>query len=327
VAETNERSERGAQRYRASWGAPATQRLFARLPTWLILDDHEFGDNVDGASNAEVDSVEGRDFHTGFNAAVAYQARYHRPVPRLRRDGQRWRVDRGFWHAFEIGGIPAFAMDTRTERETRDLAGWRSARLIGDEQLHALKSWLVEHRDSPKLVCSGSVFGVTEARHVQAPTACIDDDSWCGYPRTWRELVRFIVEEDLQHIVFLSGDYHLSLMAELELRSEGRSVRALSLACSGWNASLPFANAQARDFDPGQPVLQPWSDRQASIVSTTGIASTALRQFSKVSLHHGADEQGLRVEMRTYAGEEGRVVGPPMVGRLQGRERVSSVTP
>jgi hypothetical protein len=105
-------------------------------------------------------------------------------------------------------------------------------------------------------------------------------------------------------------------------------VHALSLACSGWNATLPFANAQAGDFDPGQPVLQPWSDRQASIVSTAGVASTAQRQFSKVSLHRGgADAQGLLVEMRTYAGEEGRVVGPPMVGRLQAHERVWSVAP
>src|SRR5690606_10220676 len=48
VAETTEEAERGAGRYRESWGAPATQRLFSRIPTWMVVDDHEIGDNVNG---------------------------------------------------------------------------------------------------------------------------------------------------------------------------------------------------------------------------------------------------------------------------------------
>lgn len=45
VAETTEPGERGPQRYRDPWHpASATGELLARVATWMIVDDHEFGD-------------------------------------------------------------------------------------------------------------------------------------------------------------------------------------------------------------------------------------------------------------------------------------------
>ncbi|MBB6558435.1 cholesterol oxidase [Acidovorax soli] len=285
IAETTEPDERGAQRYRESWGSPATRQLFARLPVWLVVDDHEFDDNLDGADRATADSVRGQRFLSGFLAATAYQSRFHRPgLPRLSVGPQVYRVERGLWHCFEVGGIPAFAADTRTERSPRTLGNWRHARIMHDEQMEAIEDWLTAHPKGPKLLCSGSVFALPENRFVAQPATCIAADNWLGYPASWRRLVRFIVKNEIEGLIFVAGDYHLSALVEIELSSQGKSVKALNLVCSAWNASLPFANAQPSDFSFDQPVRVPGSDADAAMVCTARFASDAQRQFSKVTV-------------------------------------------
>lgn len=278
IAETTERDERGAQRYRESWGGAATQQLFARLPVWLVVDDHEFDDNFDGAGSATANSVRGQHFYNGFLAATAYQSRFHRKdLPSLSLTPSGWAVNHGLWHEFDVGGIPAFAADTRTERTPRTLHTWRSAEIMGLQQMQAIERWMLAHPKGPKLLCSGSVFALPENRFVAEPATCVCADSW-------RRLVRFIVDNDIEGLVFVAGDYHLSAVVEIELTSQGKTVTALNLVCSAWNASLPFANAQPSDFTFDAPVRAPGSDADATVVSTARYASDAQRQFSKVTI-------------------------------------------
>jgi cholesterol oxidase len=152
--------------------------------------------------------------------------------------------------------------------------------------MDALKAWLLEFKDQPKVLCSGSVMGFVERDLLEAPSKCVTGDSWDGYPSTWRELVRFIVAEQIQHVVFLSGDYHFSGITELELHAQGSQppVRALSVACSGWNATLPFANAVPQDFVTEHWVDYPGSDDAVRARCLTHPMSTAHRQFSKLTL-------------------------------------------
>jgi hypothetical protein len=65
-------------------------------------------------------------------------------------------------------------------------------------------------------------------------------------------------------------------------------VRALSVACSGWNASLPFANAVPQDFVMGQPIDYPLGDDHANIHCLSTPMSTAHQQFSKLTLAQDA---------------------------------------
>jgi cholesterol oxidase len=293
IAETTERAERGAQRYRESWGGAATRQLFARLPVWMVVDDHEFDDNFDGLGSAAADSVRGRHFYYGFMAAAAYQSRYHREeLPALSLTPKGWTVEHGLWHAFEVGGIPAFAADTRSERTPRTLQDWQSVHIMDERQMVAIEAWLQAHPKGPKLLCSGSVFAMPENRFVAEPATCIAADNWLGYPASWRRLVRFIVEKDIEGLIFVAGDYHLSALVELELTSHGKTVPALGLVCSAWNASLPFANAQRSDFTFDAPVQSPGSDGDVTVVGTPRFASDALRQFSKITVTPGAGAGG-----------------------------------
>lgn len=323
IAETTERDERGAQRYRESWGSAATRQLFARLPVWLVVDDHEFEDNLDGADSATADSLRGQRFYSGFLAATAYQSRFHRKeLPRLSLTPQGWTVEHGLWHAFEVGGIPAFAADTRTERAPRTLHGWKGVPIMREEQMRAIEGWLLAHRKGPKLLCSGSVFALPENRFVAEPATCIAADNWLGYPASWHRLVRFIVENDIEGLIFVAGDYHLSALVELELTSQGKTATALNLVCSAWNASLPFANAQRADFTFETPVRAPGSDADAAVVSTARFASGALRQFSKITITQDPAASGTAtVTMGIY--EPGNV----LVKELRAQLDVGSVSP
>lgn len=308
-----ETDELRAQAYRDAWGGPHAQALLSALPSYTVVDDHEYGDNWSGAA----DNCDDTKLLDGFEAALAYQWRWGND-PASRYAGLRSKpavthqAVTGFWGPFAIGGVPAFAADTRSERSLRTQEHWRQQGMVGTAQMQALTSWLLDHKDEPKVLCSGSVFGFVENAldntgnaDLNNDNACLHTDDWWAYPHTWRTLVQFIVENQIQHIVFMSGDYHFSGMAELELYAAGGQpmVRAVSVVSSGWNASLPFANAAPSDFVMQRWVNAPLGDAQANVRSCAAPLSTALRQFSKVSLIQNAQHQW-QVQSQVY-GEHG----------------------
>lgn len=285
VAETTEEGERGAQRYRDAWepGTPAGD-LLSRVPVWMVVDDHEFGDDVgEFTGSAEDDRL----LTLGFEANRAYQWRRIEPQPsRPAGATSRQPAERGFWYAFDIGGIPAFAADTRTERRSRrDPATWAQAPIMGDEQALALEAWLLAHRHEPKVLCSGSVFGLPTRRSVEHPATRRHADDWTGYPASMERLVKCIVANDVRNLIFLSGDYHLSAMARLTLAHGGKSVDAVAIVCSGWNATLPFANAHENEFAWDRDVVVPSGTVQ--VTSHARMLSDAARQFGKVCIRRG----------------------------------------
>ena len=289
VLTTHETDEQLADLYRDAWGSPHTQALLQSLPSYTVVDDHEYGDNWSGSSAPAKD----RDFVDGFEAALAYQWRWRDdPVPaapcRPDLDGDHVT---GFWSTFKMGHVAAFAADTRSERALRTPDNWQTMSMFGAPQMDALKAWLLANRDQPKVLCSGSVFGFVEQGQQNSAASCVNADGWAGYPATWQALVQFIVQEQIQNLVFLSGDYHFSGMAELLLSAQGphAPVRALSVVCSGWNASLPFANAAPHDFVMDQQVDYPCSNASVTVACRAVPLSTALRQFSKITV--SADAQ------------------------------------
>ena len=290
LAETTEKAERGQDRYRAAWDGEETSRLLRHLPTWLVVDDHEFGDNVDGAGGPEFDN--------GFEAAMAYQWRW-----REKQEGPAFATSgkplRGFWYEFAIGGLPAFAADTRSERRSRDGDNWQQALLMDPRQLDKLKAWLIAHRDTPKFLCSGSVLGVPERRVLEAPSLARHADDWTGYPATWQELARFIAVERIRNLVFLSGDYHLSAVAELEIQAVGAPpARAVSVVASGWNATLPFANPRVYEHAWDEKVRLPACCASVDVWARARCLSTAHRQFTKLSVVRAGT--GWALEVASY---------------------------
>jgi cholesterol oxidase len=294
VADTTEPVERGAQRYRDAWGAEHTRKLLASVPTYMVLDDHEYKDGWNGAEDPSLD----KDFANGFQAARAFQWRWNRPKaehPTITGGSVR-----GFWREFSIGNVPAFAADTRSERPATKSQDWRLANMMSDGQADAIEAWLGKYRDVPKILCSGSVFGFPEEELIRDPLMCQSADGWFGFPRSWQRICAFIGLHQIHNLVFLSGDYHLSAIAELQIEAVGARapVRALSVVCSGWNATLPFANRRERDIRTGVRVRAPLSGPEVDLWSTSHVLSTALRQFSKLTLVPAGP--GWELQVRVY---------------------------
>lgn len=310
--QVQEGDERLAQFYRDAWGCPEAKVLLAKVPTYFAVDDHEYGDNWDGAWHPMGDPG----FMNGFEANLAYQWRWtdgshHEPqVSSLPTDTdvhgtpQGRSMVRGFWREFQVGHLPAFAMDTRSERRPRTAGSWQETPLVSEVQMQAVEAWLLAHRDQPKVLCSGTVFGWVERRQARAPALCASSDGWAGFPLSWRRLVRFMVHHQVQHTIFLSGDYHFSGAAALTLSADDLPpVRAASVVCSGWNASLPFANAVATDFVLRTDAVLPLSDASARVVSRAEGLGSTLRQFSRLTVSpQGPGRWDLVVEVLDDAG-------------------------
>jgi cholesterol oxidase len=206
-------------------------QMMTRLPTYMILDDHEIEDAWDSTRTSEEQQ---RLYHTAIDAYRCYQAS-HGP-------------DRGpgqFWYEFEVCGVPFFVLDTRTEREICD--GYDSNRcdgnrLLSTRQQVALFDWLRKHKDSsaPKFIVTPSVL----APDTKAPE--VEQDSWARFPSTRRQVLRYIDKHSISNVIFLSGDYHCSTVAKIQKHSA--TTLAHSVLSSPFHCSVQFVNAQSRDL-------------------------------------------------------------------------------
>ena len=136
--------------------------------------------------------------------------------------------------------------DSRTERAPRPLNALTQPSILGAAQMKAVQIWLQNcDEDRPKIISTASML---LPRHVAHDSDIVYLDGWDGFPDSLHELLAFILEENITQVIFLSGDEHISCVAEITVRSvkpEGleKSVNILSIHSSGLYAPLPFANA------------------------------------------------------------------------------------
>jgi phosphodiesterase/alkaline phosphatase D-like protein len=226
------RRERFYDSYREVWTAPNAREVLRRIPTYMMLDDHEVDDNWH--PNDEIRDQAAHDW--GLTAFREYQLAHS---PR----GDEPEAAPYHYH-FEAGGFGFFVCDTRTARMGR-------SSILGEQQFKDLEKWLHDRRssDRPKFIVSPSVvlpfLAETGGQARYAPRS----DGWDGFPDSLRSLFSFIADEEIHNVVFLSGDPHISMAAGIDIHGQnGAVMRAASIIASPLYAPYPFANADPREF-------------------------------------------------------------------------------
>lgn len=217
------------RQYQEAWKRPATARVLASLPHYMIMDDHEI---FDGFANDE--SFVGRPSQGVRDVALAAYREYQHshnpqsfPPPAL-------------YYSFSYGGAEFFVLDVRSERYRRN-----GAQMISTLQMKRFQEWLVRHAARPKLVVSSIPF-VSEVRDA--------NDKWCGDPfRPQREeIIDFLAANGIHGVVFLTGDMHCSYHATLAATAaSGARLTVHELMASPINQ---FASGQHAFFDGGARV-------------------------------------------------------------------------
>lgn len=228
------------------------------IAVYNMLDDHELSNDWEpqGDNNEQHEDHKIR----GIEAYIKWQ----------RDDLKQADQKTPLWFTIPAQLYPFFIMDTRTERQQRNAKNIATAQFISDaehnpynhhlSQQECLYQWLsASQRDlnnTPKFIaCPAMPFPrknhFTQDRHI---TAALHDDGWHGYPRTLNELVRFIVTNSIQNVVFLSGDSHLSMLNRIVVglydadQNKLGETHIVSIHSSGMYSPYPFANASKEDF-------------------------------------------------------------------------------
>ena len=220
------------QPYERLFRMKALRQVLRRIPAHMMLDDHEIEDNWEPIDR---DTKNEQKLKLGRASYVDYQ-RIAGPDPH----------GDALWHHFAVNGFPFFMTDTRTDRDARTEATIDTARIIRDTQMAALQHWLTDpvNAHKPKFVASSVSLLPRHRRATCSRAGALRSDGWDGYPVSLHRLLATVVENQIEHVVFLSGDEHISFVARVEVRCMTSQKRALmhSVHSSALYAPYPFAN-------------------------------------------------------------------------------------
>ncbi len=234
--------DRYDNQYLEAWSAPNMRQALRCLPTHMMLDDHEIRENYEFSKLNPVITEALPTFR-------AYQLLGAPPNPK----GRKAALEQPFrhWYEFASGGYGFFVMDTRTERRhALSKPAIIEDSMIDNEQWEYLKEWL-EKQDKrrPKFILSPSVVAPWSKASRGSIANAIRADSWDGFPYSLNRLLTFIAQKEIHGVVFISGDYHCSMVCELSVSYNSQPVKVTSIVTSGLYAPYPFANGSRAEFE------------------------------------------------------------------------------
>ncbi len=202
------------------------REIMRKIPVFTMLDDHEIADNwepyVQGARGLK------------FDKGVAAFCNYQRGAP----------LQTNLWLTPATDpGWSLFMADTRTCREPRSEASLQTASILGLEQTEELEAWLEQQpRANLKIVTTSAMLLPRTVENLSEP---LHLDGWTGYPGSLHRLLKFLSDENIPNVCFLSGDAHLGYAVCITLtHPSGRKTKIRSIHAPALYAPLPFANEQ-----------------------------------------------------------------------------------
>ena len=227
-----------------------------KLPMFAMLDDHELSDNWEPVLNNPPKQNELSETRkAGVNSFLKFQRGITSNSDASETDSERAYTP--LWYSFVNSEHDFFMFDTRTERSPRTATNILdpTTTLISTNQQTGFQNWLTRsNNDKPKFALSSSILLPRHRlNHASDHSAanCIRSDGWDGYPVSLYKILALIVDQQVENLVFLSGDEHLGCYAEIYIHniSNGKSAYTVSAHCPGLYTPFPFANSAVSDFE------------------------------------------------------------------------------
>jgi len=216
-------------RYREAFSQPNIKKLMGRVSTYMTLDDHEIEDNW--PSNADA-----RDMMVKYPAAMhAYQVYQmsHSSVLSIGRNGNLEGTPDRFYYRFSDGCCDFFVTDSRTERDPVE------KEMMSEEQLNELLDWLSDGSGKAKLIVTSVPFF--------PDTKKSNDDKWSAYRGHRDKIIDHIRTQQIRKVIFLSGDVHCSMSAELDISDRGEApLKIYSIISSAFY--WPYPHMKRKQF-------------------------------------------------------------------------------
>lgn len=201
--------------FRSKWSGqlkePGYQALFQSTSHYATWDDHEVTNNWNG------EDVDPELLATATDALFEHLAIRRNPDA----ENRLWRSHR-WGRTLEV-----FLLDSRGERKpsTRDSG---TAEYLSFQQLEWLKLGLLDSPATFKIVVNS--VPITDFPHFFDFAAA---DRWEGYAAQREDLIDFIFEEDIQGVLFVSGDFHLASSQTVSKDGRGQSLREVLVGPAG----------------------------------------------------------------------------------------------
>jgi len=255
------------ERYHTAFGSRNMRQFLSRVPTYMILDDHEIEDNWT-QDRLHQSNAKRMLFNLAIGAYMSYQWS-HGPrfddsyvhAPEFGAKDALKRMDTvNLFYDFFCAGYPFFVLDARTQRYQDDDLGLEDNHLLGRPSLHPtepsqldrLCAWLTDMQRTrgnvPKFIVSSSVFLPNGVDTLVDDDHKADSDSWPGFPTTRRALLETMVKNKVENVVFLSGDIHCSSLAQMEFTGAGAGLTAYSIVSSAFYWPFSFADGDPAGY-------------------------------------------------------------------------------
>jgi len=211
-----------------------------RLPMATMLDDHEIDDNWEPIAGGRPGKEQKENTGQALDGIAAFR-RFQRASFPVAGTGPLW-LD------FSWSGFPIFMLDSRSERELRNVGSGGAAQILREPQRKAVETWLGKSSDAPKILVAPALVLPLHLRAVpEMPMGYLRSDAWDGYPDSLRWLLGALADAS-GPVILLSGDEHRALFTTLELKS-GNGTRTIhSIHSPGLYTPYLFADAYPGDF-------------------------------------------------------------------------------
>lgn len=237
------------------------------------------------------------------------------------------------YYNFDCRGYPFFVVDGRTQCYKEDdpesldynhLLGRPS--FPGDDrsQLEVLCDWLSDQQRQrgsvPKFIVTASVFVPNLVTTTRSDRQKHSSDSWAVYPTTRRYLLRRIIDENIQNVVFLSGDIHCSNVVEISFHGSqsAEQLKACSITSSAFYWPFPFSDGEPSSYvhdSTDSETQDTFEITDQIMMDYQAYNFTQQDNFCQVEVYPDSSEIVVRV--KDQDGQPVQKAGQPLVSRLQ----------